>query len=120
MSQDTQGFIVRRVGYAKIGIYLQKMFGNVEVISEDSTYCVFSFKDHGDFLLMNVYNGMYNGVYGTITLNKTGLEVGVKDGTVVSLGARGNAVEIITDMVKYFGGGYIDKNDCDDIDFEEV
>lgn len=116
MSQDTKGFIIKQINYAKIGIYLQKMFGDTEVVTSNANMCVFSFKDHGDALLMYVYNGIQD----TITIDKNGLEVSVADGTLVSLCARGNSVEIITDMIHYFGDGYIDKNDCDDTDFEEV
>lgn len=34
--------------------------------------------------------------------------------TFLSLGYWGSSVEIITEIVKYFGGGWVNDNDCDD------
>lgn len=37
--------------------------------------------------------------------------------TTISLGCWGDSVSIITDIVTHFGGGWIDKNDCDDEEY---
>lgn len=51
----------------------------------------------------------------------TELEPMIKSETTnINLGCNDEAVEIITEIVKYFGGGWVDKNDCDDIDFEII
>lgn len=39
--------------------------------------------------------------------------------TQISLGYWGDSEKIITEIVKEYGG-YIDKNDCDDIDYEPI
>lgn len=40
--------------------------------------------------------------------------------TYLSLGYWGSSVEIIKEIVAQFGGGWIDKNDCDDQPYEPV
>lgn len=40
--------------------------------------------------------------------------------TSLTLGCWDESVEIITEIVKHFGGGWIDDNDCDDKEFYEV
>ena len=48
-----------------------------------------------------------NGLYDSVEMEKS--EV-----TTISLGHFGDSVEVITDIITHFGGGWIDKNDCDD------
>lgn len=46
---------------------------------------------------------------------KRGLEDMINTETTrVNIGAWGDSVEIITEIIKHFGGGWIDENDCDD------
>lgn len=40
--------------------------------------------------------------------------------TAVSLGCHGASVEIIKELIKHFGGGWIDENDCDDEEYYEI
>lgn len=40
--------------------------------------------------------------------------------TNLHLGYNDEAIEIITDIVAQFGGGWVDKNDCDDVPYEPV
>ena len=40
--------------------------------------------------------------------------------TTIMLGCYGNSVEIIKNMLKYFNGGWLDEDDCDDISFEYI
>ncbi len=40
--------------------------------------------------------------------------------THMSLGCWGSAIEIISDLISEFGGGWIDKNDCDDEAYKKV
>jgi len=40
--------------------------------------------------------------------------------TSISLSAWGSSVEIIKELVEYFGGGWIDENDCDNVPFQKL
>lgn len=40
--------------------------------------------------------------------------------TSIILGCFGNSVEILKNMIEYFNGGWLDKNDCDDELFEYI
>ena len=40
--------------------------------------------------------------------------------TYISLGCWGSSVEIITELVSHFGGGWIDENDCDDREYHPI
>lgn len=48
-----------------------------------------------------------DGLYDLVEMEKS--EV-----TTISCGHYGDSVEVITDIIAHFGGGWIDKNDCDD------
>lgn len=50
-----------------------------------------------------------------------GLEDMVKsETTYLSLGCWGSSIKIIKEIVAYFGGGWVDDNDCDDIPYYPV
>ena len=52
---------------------------------------------------------------------KIGLEDMVRsEATTLHLGQWGNSVDIMTDLVAEFGGGWVDKNDFDDVPYEVV
>lgn len=40
--------------------------------------------------------------------------------TYISLGFWGSSVEIIKEIVSYFGGGWVDENDCDDKEYYPI
>ena len=48
------------------------------------------------------------------------LEMVKTETTYLSLGCYGDSVEIIKELVAYFGGGWIDENDCDDEEYYPI
>lgn len=40
--------------------------------------------------------------------------------TYISLGFWGSSVEIVKEIVAYFGGGWVDENDCDDKEYYPI
>ena len=48
------------------------------------------------------------------------METVYSETTYISLGRDEEAIELISNIISTFGGGWIDKNDCDDIPYEIV
>jgi len=109
MGVDTKAIIRKDVSLSQIKETLQEKYGNVGVYNSGASddYFRLSFKDGNDDRQLSVF-------FGDFALNDYKI-----DGVLLSLGFWGNGVEIVMLLLKKFGG-YIDENDCDDIDFEPV
>ena len=74
-------------------------------------------EDRSLFYLYANVNHLKNLVYYT----EHNLENMVKaETTFISMGLWGSSVEIIKEIVAHFGGGWVDENDCDDLEYEPI
>lgn len=82
-------------------------------------FICFKYNDEDRMLFYN-YNNLNN--YENLEYySKYGLQEIVKaETTTINLGYWGSSVEIIKELVAYFGGGWIDENDCDDEEYYPI
>lgn len=109
MGVDTKAVIRRGVTLDELVAHSEKKFENVKVEtthSEDFFYIAFTFGEEKRNMAVFLDPKMAERDYGI-------------NGILLSLGARGSSCEIVYHFAGEFGG-FVDENDCDDIDFQAV
>ena len=110
MGIDTKAVIRKGVTLEELKIHAEKKFGPVTIENthfEDVFYFIFK---EGEEKNRNL------AVFTNPTMAER--DYGI-NGILLSLGCWGNSVEIMMHFLEEFGG-FIDENDCDDIDFQAV
>jgi len=108
MGVDTKAIIRKGVTITEIVETLSAKYSNVDVHSTHSNdFLQATFLDGNDKRMLSIF---------FLDTAKNDYKI---DGVLLSLGYWGNSVEIATYLCETFGG-YIDKNDCDDNDFEPI
>jgi len=105
MSVDTNGFLKQGVNPFELKKYLEKKYSKVEVRNENSEtfpFYVFDFKDGKDcrtlFVSLCVYDDEDDSFPVPVEKNVS---------CSLCLGCWGNSVEIMTDIIQNFGGGFV-------------
>jgi len=108
MGVDTKAIIRKGTTVKEIKETLEKKYGKVKIHTTNESYYMCFIIDQGD------NNRMLSAFFNDYGKSDYGI-----DGVLLSLGASGKAEEIMNVLLDEFGG-YIDKNDCDDIGYEPV
>ena len=110
MGADSKLFIKNGVDVLALSNYLKKVYGKNEVVDANigvpGCYSLFFENKDGEprRIWFYTYESQEDGA--------TPVPVIGGKSCALSLGYFGNAVEILTDIAKNFGGGYIQENDC--------
>lgn len=122
MSVDTKGLIKGKIDLKEIYNYIVDNYDSEAVYNVDNGYSIdrelsgfIYFKDGEDKRQLYLSEG--NNLKWK---EKPYLELGIKkDYVYLSLGMWGNSIDIISNIVKNYGG-WIDENDCDEIGYIEI
>ena len=111
MGCDTKLFIQNGVDVYALGKYIEKKYGKGEVVdanvkAEVPCYSIFFDDKNGEPRRIWFYT------YASKNDGETPAQVIEGESCNISLGYWGNSVEILQDIAKNFGGGYIQENDC--------
>jgi hypothetical protein len=108
MGTSTKAIIRKGTELSDIKKVLESKYGKVEIntMHNDYFFCAY-FNDGGSDRSLNIF-------YSNVAKNDYGI-----DGVLLDLGCWNNSVDIMMVLLNEFGG-YIDKNDCDDIGFEPI
>ena len=111
MGVDTKLRIKEIVDIKLIETVCKKHFDDVKInvrnVEGECGWILFNYKGEA----RNLFFGHYSDSY-----DEDGKYVEVPMYTYLSLGCWGSSVEIMTIIAEYFGG-WLDENDCDDIDY---
>lgn len=108
MGVDTKAIIRKGVTITQLVETLSAKYNDVKV---HSTH-------RNDFMQVTFLDGKDKRILSAFFLDMAKSDYKI-DGVLLSLGYWGNSVEICTFLCESFGG-YLDKNDCDDIEFEPI
>lgn len=109
MGIDTKAIIRRGITIEELKVHAEKKFGPVKIENthdEDFFYLIFKEGERNRNLAVFTDPTLAERDYGI-------------NGILLSLGCWGNSVEIMMHFLEEFGG-FIDEDDCDDIDFQAV
>lgn len=122
MGVDTTGIIKKRTSPKKILEFIKETYDSESVYRKTSTpyFHIIEFNDGEDGRILYIFqHGKDHENIDDISL-ENGKVFNKKSFTYLNFGCWGNSADIIEKIIKNFGGGYIDKNDCDCIGYEEI
>lgn len=124
MGCNTKGFIhsenASRFNFIDLIKFIEKEYGEIKTLYPSSSgYMTISFMDNKDGRMLSVFQGYKSYIdedYPKFK-NNNGNNFSKPYITLFDLGLWGNSIDIITKIIKYFGGGYIIENDCGEKDW---